>query len=55
MILYGGTNQNLQKKDCEFIGVYAYDLSTLTWLSEYDPGTEDYQVPELVYSVIGGG
>lgn len=55
MMVYGGTNRDLKLSECESNGVYAYDLSTLTWLPEYDPGVGEYQVPELVYSVIGGG
>ncbi|KAJ9282659.1 hypothetical protein DTO021C3_9277 [Paecilomyces variotii] len=56
MITIGGANDSdlLRGCDWETKGVAIYDLTALTWGSVYNAFAPKYQVPSLLYQVIGG-
>jgi hypothetical protein len=56
MITIGGVNDSdlLRGCDWETKSVAIYDLSALTWGSVYNAFAPKYQVPALIYHVIGG-
>ncbi|TVY82131.1 Kelch repeat-containing protein [Lachnellula suecica] len=55
MLTVGGSGSTEFKScDWETKGVAVYDLTTLTWGSEYDFDALDYGVPAPITSIIGG-
>lgn len=55
MIVYGGRHapENLNG-ECEAGGTHVFDLTTLEWETTYDPDGEEYEVPSVIYNIIGG-
>jgi hypothetical protein len=50
-----GNSFNLSRITCDRReGVAIFDLSTLEWVSMFDPYAADYEVPAKVVKVIGG-
>jgi hypothetical protein len=56
MMMFGGRVLPNFARPCETTAIYAFNMSSLEWITEYDPveAAREYKVPETIYSVIGG-
>lgn len=54
MLLYGGRVVNKLNR-YDRIGIHVFDLTKLRWEVDYEPDSGEYEVPKLIYNVIGGG
>ena len=56
MIVYGGRNGPEYKRECvDRTAVHVFDMTKLAWEEDYNANGGEYQVPKLIYDVIGGG
>jgi hypothetical protein len=56
MITIGGSNTTTIKNNCDSSahGINVFDLTDLTWGTEYNVNASAYEVPGVVVDVVGG-
>ncbi|KAA8896002.1 hypothetical protein FN846DRAFT_784229, partial [Sphaerosporella brunnea] len=56
MMMFAGRVLPNFARPCETTGLYAFNMTSLEWIDEYDPDAANvtYKVPKQIYSVIGG-
>jgi len=56
LMVYGGRQraQSFSAK-CDRTSIHVFDMTTLEWEEVYNPDDGEYEVPEEIYKVIGGG
>ena len=56
MLVYGGrTRPNENYNKCDPTSIHVFDMTNLLWEEVYDPNGGEYEVPEIIHKVIGGG